>query len=112
MKVKERLVEYFVASNGKVPVKEWLSSIKDPLTQAILYKRIRQAADGNFGDSKTVGSGVFEMRINYGSGYRIYYGIHKDEVILLLVGGSKRTQSSDIEKAKIFWMKFKENQNG
>lgn len=112
MKIKERLVEYFITSNGKIPIKEWIYSIKDQLTQAILYKRIRQAADGNFGDYKSVGSGVFELRINYGPGYRIYYGIHNDEVILLLAGGSKRTQSTDIEKAKAYWTIFKENKNG
>lgn len=98
--------------NGKLPAKDWLNSIKDKLTQAILYKRIRQAALGNFGDHKALGSGVFEMRIDYGPGYRIYYGVHKNEVILLLIGGSKRTQSSDIEKAKTYWTIFKENQNG
>ncbi|MGE3760324.1 MAG: type II toxin-antitoxin system RelE/ParE family toxin, partial [Pseudobdellovibrionaceae bacterium] len=100
MKIKERLVEYFKTPNGKLPAKEWLNSIKDKLTQAILYKRIRQASLGNFGDHKSLGAGVFEMRIDYGPGYRIYYGVHKDEVILLLIGGSKRTQSADIEKAR------------
>ena len=109
MKIKERLVEYFTTPSGKLPAKDWLNSIKDKLTQAILYKRIRQAALGNFGDHKSVGSGVFEMRIDYGPGYRIYYGVHKDEVILLLIGGSKRTQSSDIAKAKTYWTIFKEN---
>lgn len=112
MKIKERLVEYFSTPHGKIPVKEWIHSIKDQLTQAILYKRIRQAAAGNFGDHKSVGSGVFELRINYGPGYRIYYGIHNDEMILLLVGGSKRTQRADIEKAKVYWTIFKENSNG
>jgi putative addiction module killer protein len=71
MKIKERLVEYFYTPNGKAPVKEWLSSIKDQLTQAILYKRIRQASLGNFGDHKSVGQGVYEMRIDFGPGYRV-----------------------------------------
>ncbi len=109
MKIKERLVEYFYTPSGKAPAKEWLDSIKDKLTQAILYKRIRQASLGNFGDSKSVGQGVCEMRINLGPGYRIYYGIHKDEVILLLIGGSKRTQPIDIDKAKAYWILWKES---
>lgn len=112
VKIKERLVEYFMTPNGKMPAQEWLNSIKDKLTQAILYKRIRQAALGNFGDHKSVGAGVLELRINYGPGYRIYYGIFDDEVILLLIGGSKRTQLADIEKAKTYWIIFKENKNG
>lgn len=112
VKAKERSVDYFYAPNSKAPVKDWLHSIRDKLTQAILYKRIRQAALGNFGDHKSVGQGVSEMRIDYGPGYRIYYGIHQDEVILLLIGGSKKTQSSDIEKAKTYWNLWKENHDG
>lgn len=112
VKIKERLVEYFMTPNGKIPAQEWLNSIKDKLTQAILYKRIRQASLGNFGDHKSVGNGVLELKINYGPGYRIYFGLHKDEVILLLIGGTKRTQTTDIDKAKTFWIIFKENKNG
>jgi putative addiction module killer protein len=108
VRVKERPVEYFYTQTGKAPVKEWLNSFKDKLTQAILYKRIRQASLGNFGDSKSIGSGVFELRVDFGPGYRIYYGLHKDELILLLIGGSKRTQQADIEKAKTYWFLWKE----
>lgn len=108
METKERLVEYFYTPSGKAPAKEWLNSIKDRLTQAILYKRIRQASLGNFGDSKSIGRGIFEMRIDFGPGFRIYYGIHKDEVILLLMGGSKRTQAADIDRARTYWTLWKE----
>jgi putative addiction module killer protein len=66
---------------------------------------------GNFGDHKSVGSGVFELRIDYGPGFRIYFGIHNDEIILLLMGGSKRTQDSDIEKAKAHWILWKDDKN-
>jgi putative addiction module killer protein len=59
----------------------------------------------------SVGTGVFEMKIDYGPGFRIYYGIVDDEIILLLMGGSKRTQQGDIEKAKAYWILWKENSN-
>ncbi len=111
VKIKERLLEYFYTLSGKAPAKDWLNSVKDKLTQAILYKRIRQASLGNFGDHKSVGTGVFEMKIDYGPGFRIYYGIVDDEIILLLMGGSKRTQQGDIEKAKAYWILWKENTN-
>jgi putative addiction module killer protein len=111
VKIKERVVEYFYTPAGKAPAKDWLNSIKDKLTQAILFKRIRQASLGNFGDHKSIGQGVFEMRIDFGPGYRIYYGVHKDEVILLLMGGSKRAQQADIDKAKTYWTLWKENNN-
>jgi putative addiction module killer protein len=99
-------------SSGKAPAKDWLNSIKDKLTQAILFKRIRQASLGNFGDHKSIGHGVFEMRVDYGPGFRIYYGIHNDEIILLLMGGSKKTQTNDIEKAKTYWASWQEDRNG
>lgn len=112
MRIKERLVEYFYTPNGKAPAQDWLNSIKDKLTQAILYKRIRQASLGNFGDHKFVGEGVFEMRVDHGPGYRIYYGVHNDEVILLLIGGTKRSQDADIAKAKTYWTLWKEDRHG
>ena len=58
MQVKSRHVEYFRASNGKEPAKEWLNAIKDKVSQAIIYKRIRQAGLGNFGKTRSVGDGV------------------------------------------------------
>ncbi len=105
---KTRVIEYFTSSSGKQPVRDWLDGIKDKVTQAIIYKRIRQAGLGNFGKTRSVGNGVHELKIDYGPGYRVYYGIHKNEVILLLMGGSKRTQQSDINKAQISWKHWQE----
>ena len=96
MVIKSRDIEYYYTTNAKSPAKESLNSIKDKFTQVILFKRIRQASLGQFGDYKSVGSGVYEMRIDFGPGYRVYYGIFKDEIILLLMVGSKKTQESDI----------------
>ena len=107
MEAKQRDVQYYTTSNGKQPVRKWLDSIKDSLTQAILYKRIRQAGLGNFGVTRPVGSGVNEFKIDFGQGYRIYYGVHKDKLIVLLVGGTKRTQQADIETAKEYWNHWK-----
>ena len=100
MKAKNRIIEYYTTSSGKQPVRSWLSSVKDKLTQAILYKRIRQAGLGNFGHTRNVGEGVNELKIDYGPGYRVYFGIHKDELILLLVAGTKRTQRSTSKRLK------------
>lgn len=93
---------------GKQPARDWLLSLKDMLTQAILFKRIRQAGQGNFGKTRHVGDGVNELKISFGPGYRIYYGIHQDELILILMGGSKSTQQSDIRKARAYWLEWKE----
>ena len=69
--------------------------------------RLARIRLGNFGDHKAVGEGVSEIRIDYGPAYRVYFGRDGDEVVILLVGGDKRTQDSDIAKAKEYWADYK-----
>jgi putative addiction module killer protein len=61
-----------------------------------------------FGKTRNVGAGVWELKIDYGPDYRVYYGIHGDELILILIVGSKRTQTTDIKKARTYWIEWKE----
>lgn len=77
----------------------WLSGIQDGVTKRRLLTRLRKATLGNLGDVKSVGSGVMEMRENFGPGWRMYYVLRKKELIVMLGGGNKSTQSSDISKA-------------
>jgi putative addiction module killer protein len=86
----------------------WLSKLKDPRAKARIIKRVRSAERGNLGDCKPVGAGVSEMRIHFGPGYRVYFMRTGDMVYLLLCGGTKRGQSSDIAKAKELARLFKE----
>ncbi len=106
MQVKSRDIQYYETPTGKLPAKDWLESLKDGLTQAILYKRIRQTGLGQFGKVRNLGDGVSELKINHGPGFRVYYGIHENKLILM--AGSKRTQESDIKKAKAYWTEWKE----
>jgi putative addiction module killer protein len=78
---------------------DWLASIKDKTLRATIFKRIRMAGLGNFGDCKPVGEGVHEMRIYQGAGYRLYYTRLESVTYWLLIGGDKSTQQRDIEKA-------------
>lgn len=78
---------------------EWLKHIADALTRNRIVRRIRQAAWGNFGDHASVGEGVWEMRLHFGPGYRVYYFQSGNTVYYLLVGGDKSSQSKDIERA-------------
>lgn len=78
----------------------WLKAVRDPIGKARIISRIRSAEAGNFGDCEPVGEGVSEMRIHYGPGYRVYYSRKGDVVYLLLCGGNKSTQKSDIKQAK------------
>jgi len=65
------------------------------------------AVSGNFGDCKSVGDGVAELRVDVGAGYRVYYARHGRDIVILLCGGDKRTQDGDIQMAKRYWAEFK-----
>lgn len=78
----------------------WMKRLKDPQAKARILVRIDRLRLGNAGDSKGVGEGISELRIDYGPGYRVYFAKRRSEIILLLCGGDKTTQSVDIERAK------------
>jgi putative addiction module killer protein len=87
----------------------WLRKLRDEQARARIQIRIRRLSLGNFGDVKPVGEGVSELRIDYGPGYRVYLQRIGSLLVLLLAGGSKKTQDADIAKAKQI---AKEAQNG
>ena len=78
---------------------KWIDTLNDIRARARILVRIERLAAGNPGDVKPVGEGVSELRINYGPGYRVYYKKHGRQVVILLAGGDKRTQSKDIKTA-------------
>jgi putative addiction module killer protein len=78
---------------------EWMVKLRDPAARTRIVARIKRLEGGNFGDCKPVGKGVNEMRINYGPGYRVYFKRTSNEILILLCGGAKKTQSRDIERA-------------
>ncbi len=77
----------------------WLAGLKDKLGRAYIVHRIRSAEHGNFGDCQPVGDGVFEMRIHFGPGYRVYFTCRGEVLCLLLLGGDKSSQKRDIKRA-------------
>jgi len=79
---------------------KWLVKLKDVQGKVAIIRRVKRVRAGNFGDHKSVGDKVSELRITTGPGYRVYYTQQGDEIIVLLVGGDKSSQSKDIEKAK------------
>lgn len=78
----------------------WFSKLKDRRAAMRIQARIDRAEDGNFGDHHALGKGLSEMRIDYGPGYRVYYTVRGRKLVILLVGGDKSTQSSDIKAAQ------------
>ena len=79
---------------------EWLDSLRSKPARARVLARLDNAQWGNFGDCEALGNGVFEMRIHYGPGYRVYFTRRGEVVYLLLIGGDKSTQKRDIQRAK------------
>lgn len=89
----------------------WLSKLKDLQGKAAIIHRINRAKNGNFGDHKSVGDSVYEMRIPKGPGYRVYYAKKKEITYILILGGNKSTQQEDIKKAKELWQEIKKQEN-
>ena len=107
--VLKKLINY-ETSTGKCPVRAWLDEL-DSVVSARIQARIRRITYGNFGDAKSVGQGVSELRITFGSGYRVYFARYGEEIILLLCGGDKASQVQDIQTAQNYWLDFKRRIN-
>jgi putative addiction module killer protein len=100
-------VRHYINNAGKDVFDEWLSELTDPRAQAKIAVRINRLAAGNFGDCKSLGRGLYEFRIDWGPGYRIYYAMIGQRCLLLLCGGDKRKQAADIERAVAYFDDYK-----
>ena len=96
--------------NGKSPFIDWLESV-DVKTEARIRGRLNRVEQGNLGEYKLLSKDIGEFKFKYGSGYRIYYGVDKGKIILLLSGGDKGSQKQDIKKAKIYWQEYLEDKD-
>jgi putative addiction module killer protein len=105
------LVEYSIqvyqTATGKCPYSAWLKDLIDLRAKAKIRVRIDRLQMGNFGQCEPVGDGVSELKIDFGPGYRIYFGMIGKTCVLLLTGGTKKTQSSDIKRAKEYFVDYK-----
>ncbi len=100
-----QLLQYQTAK-GSVPFRNWLLAIQDVSVRARIRVRLDRLVLGNFGDCKNVGLGVFELRFHFGPGYRIYFARDGRFILLLLSGGDKSTQTSDILRAQGYWQDY------
>ena len=110
--MKEYKISIYKTTDGKLPFLDWLDSIKDVQTKRRIRLRIDRLSIGNFGDTKSVGDGLYELRLFFGSGYRVYYAIENDKLVILFTGGDKSSQSEDIKKAKKYLQEYKGDNNG
>ena len=97
-------------ADGREPFTEWLVALRGKTAAARIRVRLRQVEAGNFGDREPVGEGVIELRVHIGPGYRVYCGRYGATYVIPLCGGDKRSQASDIKRAKTLWQEWKRRQ--
>lgn len=104
----EREIRKLQLESGAVPFNDWYDSLLDKKTRAAVDIRLARVRLGNFGTYRHVGEGVKELKLDLGPGLRIYYGEHEGTTVILLGGGSKRTQQRDIHQAIRLWRQWKQ----
>jgi len=110
MDAHERQVRIFRTSDRREPFSDWLGKLRDARARQQVQARIARLRLGKLGDVKPIGEGVSELRIDHGPGYRVYFGQDGPVLVILLCGGEKRTQATDIRSAKAFWAQYKQEQ--
>jgi putative addiction module killer protein len=105
-------IDYYITADGSKPFKDWLDRLRDITARQKVRVRLDRVRLGNLGRNRSVGDGVYEIKIDYGPGYRVYYGLEEKALILLLLGGDKSSQEKDIAFARAFWNDHKRRRKG
>lgn len=100
-------IRYYVAASGDEPFGDWFASL-EAVARAKVTRAIARMEQGNFSNVKSVGAGVLEYRIDFGPGYRVYFGRDGETLVILLTGGTKKRQQRDIEDAQAYWQDYKQ----
>lgn len=101
-------VIHYLTVEGDEPFMDWLADLADRQARARVLVRVQRMAAGNFGDCKPLAEGVWELRIDYGPGYRVYYARAGKALLLLLTGGDKSSQQADIDTSVAYWRDWKQ----
>jgi putative addiction module killer protein len=101
-------VREYLTADGKNPYREWLGTL-DVTPRAPIQARVLRFSTGNLGDHKSVSGGVWEARVMFGPGYRIYFGKDGAQLVILLLGGDKSTQTADVALAQESWKAYQED---
>ena len=101
-------IRYYIAADGRQPFADWFAEL-EAIARAKMTRAIVRLEQGNFSNVKSVGAGVFEYRVDFGPGYRIYFGQDGPVLVILLNGGTKKRQQRDIEAAHAYWRDYKQS---
>jgi putative addiction module killer protein len=104
-------IRYYVALSGLQPFAAWFADLES-VARAKVTRAIARLEQGNFSNVKSVGGGVLEYRIDFGAGYRVYFGREGEALVILLIGGTKKRQQRDIDAAHSYWQDYKQSKRG
>jgi putative addiction module killer protein len=104
-------IRYYIAAGGESPFVDWFAGL-EVVTRARVARVLARLEQGNFSNVKSVGEGVLELRIDFGPGFRVYFGRDGDILVILLTGGTKKRQQRDIDAARVYWQDYKQNKRG
>ncbi len=101
------VIRKYRRADGAIPFDRWMAMLTDERSKARLFVQLDRLRLGLAGDWKSVGEGVFELRVHVGKGYRVYFGREGKAVVILLCGGAKSTQRRDIDLARAYWRAYR-----
>jgi putative addiction module killer protein len=104
-------IRYYIAAGGGEPFADWFAEL-DAVARAKVTRAIARMEQGNLSNVKSVGEGVLEYRIDFGPGYRVYFGRDGETLVILLTGGTKKRQQRDIDTAHAYWQDYKQGKRG
>src|SRR4051794_15421608 len=104
-------IRYYVGPGGSQPFAAWFTDL-EPVARAKVTSAIARMEQGNLSNVKSVGEGVLEYRIDFGPGYRVYFGRDGETIVVLLAGGTKKRQQRDIDAARLYWQDYKRGKRG
>jgi putative addiction module killer protein len=102
----QKSIFFYKDALGNEPFKDWINRLRDARTRRRIWQRLRRLEQGNYGDCESLGNGVFELRLFFGPGFRVYFGEENDQIVIILCGGDKSSQTRNIKTAKQYWKEF------
>lgn len=107
--VEPKELVFYADENGNEPFQLWLDGLRDARNRRRIISRLVRVQQGNYGDVEPIGEGLSELRFFFGAGYRVYFGEDAGNIVVILCGGDKSSQSQDIENAKAYWQEYNNN---
>lgn len=105
--VNPKQIVFYADEDGNEPFQVWIDNLRDAQGRRRIIKRLFRVQQGNYGDVEPIGEGLSELRLFFGPGYRVYFGEDAENIVVILCGGDKDSQSRDIEDAKVYWKEYK-----